>query len=282
MLYHTFSTQQEIDREYNPRFIVENTEELIKRFFSESQRVLREYSNFSSVAYGPSTAETLDIFPAARPCSPVHIFFHGGYWHAFMSEDFAFVAEGQVRNGVTTVLVNYGLCPLVDIDEIVRQSRSAVAWVYQNIETFGGNPDRITVSGHSAGGHLTGMLLNTDWERDYDLPQNLIKGFLSLSGLFDLKPFPFSWLQSKLQLTPEQVSRNSPVLLKPKYKPPFIVAVGSDESHEFHRQSKNYAHFLEGQEVPAVYSIIPEKNHFNILFDFLGEGGPLCKKILEW
>ncbi len=282
MLYHTFSTQEEIDQEYNPRFIVENTDELIKSYFTESQRVLREYSNRSAVAYGPTLSETLDIFPAEKLCSPIHIFFHGGYWHSLTSRDFAFVAEGLVRNGITAVLVNYALCPSVSIDEIVRQSRAAAAWTYRNAEDFGGNPEQITVSGHSAGGHLTGMLLSTDWGKNYGLPPNLIKGFLPVSGLFDLKPFPFSWLQPKLLLTSEQVLRNSPVFLKPVYSPHVMVAVGADESHEFQRQSKNYTIFLQKHGVPAEYLSMPEKNHFNIIHDFLGDGGPLCKKIIEW
>jgi len=282
MLYHTFSTQEEIDQEYNPRFIVENTDELIKSYFTESQRVLREYSNRSAVAYGPTLSETLDIFPAEKLCSPIHIFFHGGYWHSLTSRDFAFVAEGLVRNGITAVLVNYALCPSVSIDEIVRQSRAAAAWTYRNAEDFGGNPEQITVSGHSAGGHLTGMLLSTDWEKNYSLPPNLIKGFLPVSGLFDLKPFPFSWLQPKLLLTSEQVLRNSPVFLKPVYSPHVMVAVGADESHEFQRQSKNYTIFLQKHGVPAEYLSMPGKNHFNIIHDFLGDGGLLCKKIIEW
>lgn len=282
MLYHTFSTQEEIDQEYNPRFIVENTDEVIKSYFTESQRVLREYSNRSAVAYGPTLSETLDIFPAEKLCSPIHIFFHGGYWHSLTSRDFAFVAEGLVRNGITAVLVNYALCPSVSIDEIVRQSRAAAAWTYRNAEDFGGNPEQITVSGHSAGGHLTGMLLSTDWEKNYGLPPNLIKGFLPVSGLFDLKPFPFSWLQPKLLLTSEQVLRNSPVFLKPVYSPHVMVAVGADESHEFQRQSKNYTIFLQKHGVLAEYLSMPGKNHFNIIHDFLGDGGLLCKKIIEW
>ena len=282
MLYHTFSTQEEIDQEYNPRFIVENTDELIKSYFTESQRVLREYSNRSAVAYGPTLSETLDIFPAEKLCSPIHIFFHGGYWHSLTSRDFAFVAEGLVRNGITAVLVNYALCPSVSIDEIVRQSRAAAAWTYRNAEDFGGNPEQITVSGHSAGGHLTGMLLSTDWEKNYGLPPNLIKGFLPVSGLFDLKPFPFSWLQPKLLLTSEQVLRNSPAFLKPVYSQHVMVAVGADESHEFQRQSKNYTIFLQKHGVPAEYLSMPGKNHFNIIHDFLGDGGLLCKKIIEW
>ena len=234
------------------------------------------------MAYGPTPSETIDIFPAEKLCSPIHIFFHGGYWHSLTSRDFAFVAEGLVRNGITAVLVNYALCPSVNIDEIVRQSRAAVAWTYRNAEDFGGNPERISVSGHSAGGHLTGMLLSTDWGKKYGLPPNLIKGFLPVSGLFDLNPFPFSWLQPKLLLTSEQVLLNSPVFLKPRHTPHVMVAVGADESHEFQRQSKNYTIFLQKHGVPAEYLSMPGKNHFNIIHDFLGDGGPLCKKIIEW
>lgn len=184
MLYHTFSTQEEIDQEYNPRFIVENTDELIQSYFTESQRVLREYSNRSAVAYGPTPSETLDIFPAEKLCSPIHIFFHGGYWHSLTSRDFAFVAEGLVRNGITAVLVNYALCPSVNIDEIVRQSRDAAAWTYRNAEDFGGNPERISVSGHSAGGHLTGMLLSADWGKNYGFTSKFDQGIFACQRTF--------------------------------------------------------------------------------------------------
>ena len=182
MLYHNFSTQQEIDQEYNPRFSVSNTDELIQSYLTESERVSGEYANLAGVAYGSTAEETLDIFSAEIPASPIHIFFHGGYWHSLSSSDFAFVAEGLVRNGITAVLVNYALCPEVTLSEIVRQARTAVGWTYRNAETFGGNQERITVSGHSAGGHLTGMLLSTKWEKDYGLPADIIKGMLPISG----------------------------------------------------------------------------------------------------
>ena len=282
MLYHTFSSQEEINKEYNPRLIVAGADELIKSYFTESERVIAEFSNHSGVVYGQSREETLDIFPSKIKSSSIHIFFHGGYWHSLTSRDFAFVAEGLVRNGISAVLVNYALCPTVKIDEIVRQSRAAVAWTYQNAKTFGGNPERISISGHSAGGHLTGMMLTAEWEKDYGLPTNIIKGLLPISGLFDLAPFPFSWLQSVLQLTPEEVLRNSPLLLKPLYSPPVIVAVGADESQEFKRQSEVFTKFLQKYGVPAEFQSIPGKNHFNIINDFLGNGGLLCKNILEW
>ena len=105
-------------------------------YFTESQRVLREYSNRSAVADGPTESETLDICPAEKLCSPIHIFSNGGYWNSLTSRDFAFVAEGLVRYGITAVLVNYALCPSVNIDEIVLQSRAAEAWTYRNAKDF--------------------------------------------------------------------------------------------------------------------------------------------------
>ena len=282
MLYRTLSTQQEVDQEYNPRLIVDNFELIVKSYFTESKRVIKDYPHKSGVSYGPTKAEILDIFPTDKAAAPIHIFFHGGYWHSFKSKDFAFVAEGLVRNGITAVIVNYALCPTVNIDEIVRQSREAVAWTYSNAESFGGNPQQITVSGHSAGGHLAGMLMSVSWKNDYGLPQDMIKGFLPISGLFDLAPFPFSWLQPKLQLTTEEVMRNSPLLQKPTCSSPVVVTVGEKESNEFQRQSENYAEYLKHNGISTKYLSVRGKNHFNIINEFLVDGGAFCEKIIEW
>ena len=113
MLYNTFSTQQEIDQEYNPRLIVDNFELNVESYFTESKRVLKKYPHQLGVAYGPTKAEILDIFPADTAIAPIHIFFHGGYWHSFQSRNFSFVAECLVRNGIAAVIVNYALCPSV-------------------------------------------------------------------------------------------------------------------------------------------------------------------------
>jgi arylformamidase len=280
-LYRDFTTEDELFEEYNPRFLVPETSELLAEYLSESERVRTMLKNQAGIAFGPTLAEVVDIFPAAESGSPVHVFIHGGYWHSFSSRAHAFVAEALVANGVTAVLVNYALCPQVTIEEIVRQCRAAVAWTFRNITEYGGDPARITVSGHSAGGHLTGMLLATPWVADYGLPADVIKGALPISGLFDLAPFPYSWLQPKLQITWDQVRRCSPLSNLPPHPVPTIVAVGGEESAEFQRQSRDYVDRLREHGVPATFLPVPDRNHFNVVHDFRGAGGPLCKTLLE-
>jgi arylformamidase len=145
------------------------------------------------------------------------------------------------------VVTNYALCPAVTIDEVVRQTRAAVAWAYRNARSFGGDPERLHVAGHSAGGHLVAMVLATDWPGDYGLPADIIKGATAISGLFDLAPFPYTFLQPKVQLTWDQVRRNSPILHLPATAPPLLVAYGEDETAEFKRQSEDFPCGVEGE-----------------------------------
>ena len=280
-LYRDFTTQDQLDEEYNPRFRVPETGELLQGYLNESERVRTTLNNESSVAYGPTLSEVVDIFPAPESGNPVHVFIHGGYWHSYSSRDHAFIAEALVANGVMTVLVNYALCPQVTIGEIVRQCRAAVAWTFRNIAEYGGDPEQITVSGHSAGGHLTGMLLATPWDADYGLPADVIKGAMPISGLFDLAPFPYTWLQPKLQLTWDQMRHYSPLLNLPPHPVPTIVAVGGEESGEFQRQSRDYVDRLRERNIPATFLSVPDRNHFTVVHDFLGTGGPLCDTLLE-
>ena len=220
MLYRKFSSQEELDAQYNLREAVPEFPRY-KEFYEEQSRETRERLECQlDVPYGPTLAEHLDVFSPGESETPILVFFHGGYWHTFGSKDFSFVAEGPVSAGVTTIVTNYALCPKVTLEEIVRQSRATIAWLYENALSFGGDRERIYVSGHSAGGHLTAMLALTDWEADYGLPTDIVKGGCPISGLFDLRPFPYTFLQPKLQLTWDQVLRNSPILRIPDAAPP--------------------------------------------------------------
>jgi arylformamidase len=281
VLYRNFATQAEIDAEYSPRLAVGDAQAdaCFARWTGESARIRREVAGSLDVAYGGSAAETLDIFPAKQLNAPIHFFIHGGYWRAFTSKEFSFVAEPFHRAGVTTVIVNYALCPEVTIDEIVRQCRAALAWTVKNAGSFGGDARRVSVSGHSAGGHLTAMMLATDWT-SYGLAPAPIGAACPISGLYDLGPFPHSFLQPSLRLDADQVARNSPLFLPPLARIPVTVALGSDESAEFHRQSREYAAHLAEAGLSATYVDMPQRNHFTVLDDFGGTGGPLFETVL--
>ena len=280
-LYRSFRTQAEIDAQYDVESSVPDFGRYVDFFLSNSARVRKELRPRLDVPFGPTTAETLDIYPAARPDAPIHMFIHGGYWHSLSSKEFSFVAEGLVAAGVTVVINNYALCPEVTVTEIVRQNRAAIAWLYRNAATFGGNRSRLYVSGHSAGGHLTAMLLATDWDGDFGLPPDLVKGGTAISGLFDLEPFVHSWLQPTLRLTAEEIDRMSPIRRIPDRASPLIVTLGGDESAEFHRQSESFLAAWTERGLDGRYLDLPGHNHFTVLEEYMDPNSALCRSILR-
>ncbi|BAZ10502.1 putative esterase [Calothrix sp. NIES-4071] len=280
MLYRNFETQAQLDAEYNPGELGIDIPAYMNCYTNNSTKCREELSCQLNIPFGPTLVEHLDIFPASQPCAPIMVFIHGGYWMMASSKEFSFVASSMMSAGITTVVINYALCPKVTIDEIVRQTRAAIAWVYRNAENFGGNPNRIYVSGHSAGGHLTAMSMITDWESDYGLPNNIIKGGCTISGLFDLMPFPYTWLQPKIQLTWGEVLRNSPIRHIPETAGSLIVTYGEEESSEFHRQSQDFLNAWKSKGLQGEYLAQSGKNHFTAIDGFLDTNSPLCKAIL--
>jgi len=266
-----------LDSEYNNRTKVKDAMDWIARYGAESARARAELPMRFDVPYGPHHAERLDVFPAARPePAPIHVFVHGGYWHRLDKSDFSFVVRGLRPAGAVTVVVNYGLIPSIDMDTLVRQCRSAVAWTYKNARDFGGDPARLYVSGHSAGGHLTAMLLATDWTA-FGCPADTLKGGVAISGLYDLEPIRLCYLNDVLALTPEVARRNSPVALPTPRAAALRLALGGDEGPEYHRQTDDLA--AAWGVTPADVLDLAGHNHFSIISELENPFSPLARAI---
>lgn len=270
----------EINMQYLPRLTVRNADEYIKKSAARSAAARARLKCHIDVAYGDTDGQKLDIFPAAKPGAPVHVFIHGGYWRSLDKHIYSHIAEPMVAAGATVVVINYDLCPKVRITDIVAQVRRSIVWGYNNISGYNGDRDRIYVSGHSAGGHLTGMLIATDWQKEAGLSNDLIKGTAPLSGLFDIEPHRHSQLQEDIRLTSEEVKAMSPMYLPPVARGPALIALGGKEPDLFHWQSLEYAARLRLFGIKAEYVAMPGDNHFDIT-DRLGDPlDPLTKALI--
>ena len=253
------------DRMYNNRAMVPEFGQYFDRWVRESATA-RSQACSTSVAYGAHSTETLDIFPANRPGAPVLVFIHGGYWRFLDKFDHSFVALPFQRAGCTVVVPNYALCPAVTVPDITLQMVRALAWVSRHISGYGGDPSRITVAGHSAGGHLAAMLMACQWQVvGPDLPPNVVRNALSISGLHELESVRRSpMLQSGLLLTDEDVFKASPAWLPAPARGELMCVVGGDESEEFLRQNALMQQAWGTQRVPQALAM-PGRQHFSML-----------------
>jgi arylformamidase len=227
------------DREYNPRSQIPEFGTYFARWKAQAFEVRKTQRGQLNVSFGPSPHELLDYFPATVPDAPILLFIHGGYWRAMDKADFSWVAPPFVAAGIATAVLNYGLLPATPLREIVAQINHACVWIHDNCEALHVDPHRIFCAGHSAGGHLTAMLLATEWPAVRpDIPKRLLAGAFTVSGLFDLEPLTRAeFLKHDLALDQEEARAFSPCYLPLHNHAPLLRAVGALESREFHRQS---------------------------------------------
>jgi arylformamidase len=261
-LYREFETQAQIDAQYNPSIKLADPTAPAKHYVARSALARQSLRCVLDVPYGATLAETLDIFPADVPNAPVFVFLHGGYWRAFSSKEFSCVALGLQPLGITTVVVNYALCPAVTLDEITRQVRAAVAWTHRHIGGYGGDPARIALGGHSAGAHLTAMCLQTRWALDYGLPVDPLAAAVLVSGIYDIAPLRYSYLQPMIQLDDGVIRRNSPMFGVRPSKTPVWVNWGSEETPEFARQASSFMAAWQAAGNSGELSALPGADHY--------------------
>ena len=261
------------EAQYDNRARVPEAAQLLPRWAEASALARSRMTVVADLPYGDQPGEALDVFPSRTAGAPVLVFIHGGYWRALDKADHSFVAPAFVQAGAMVVVPNYALCPAVSIEDIALQMCRALAWVYQHAAQYGGDPARIHLVGHSAGGHLAAMLLCTRWPLVApNLPKRLVAGALSLSGLFDLQPLrqaPF--LQADLRLSEASAQRLSPAGF-PRPRGPLLALVGADESPEFIRQNQLIRQRWGADAVPVCQSL-PGHNHFTVMHDLVDAAG---------
>jgi arylformamidase len=219
--------------------------------------------------YGAGPRQRLDVFPCGAPSSPTLIFFHGGYWQMNDKEPYTFLGEGVRSAGFNLTMIEYTLAPAARMDQIVDEARSAVAWVIEHAKELGGDPARVFVSGHSAGGHLTAMAM-TD-------PR--VAGGVAISGLYDLEPIRLNYLNAKLGLDAAEATRNSPILHLPSQAAPLVVTVGLGELPELIRQSEEYAAAWTGRGLVGRYLPVAGHDHFSILEELTRPDGAILEAL---
>ncbi len=258
--------QEALDRQYNNRLNVPGFATYLQRWELLSRETEKMFHCIKDLRYGELSRELLDVYPSSFPNATTLVFIHGGYWQMFDKASFHFIARAFQPYGITTVLINYPLAPANTIDQLVLSCRRAIVWLHQNLSAFNGNPNEVFVAGHSAGGHLAAMLMQTNWaELNVKLPADLVKGIVTLSGIFDLIPIRISYLNSVLKIDNEAAIRNSPARIPQVKRYPLILAVGEEESLEFKDQSAA----MYSSTTAAGFSVrlleMPGENHFSII-----------------
>jgi arylformamidase len=269
------------DAQYNNRARIPEHLQILQEWADRSAAARAALPGSLDIGYGRDPGERLDLFPTAASRAPVLVYIHGGYWRALDKADASFIAPPFVAAGAMVVVPNYALCPAASIEEIVGQQRAALAWVWRHAAAHGGDPERIVVAGHSAGGHLAAMMLATDWPGiDPELPADLVKGALSLSGVFELEPLRHApFLAPDLRLDAAAAERLSPIALTAPKRPLFAL-VGGDESEEFRRQNARIAQAWGPAAVP-VCEAVPGRHHMSVLRELAEPGSRTHRLALQ-
>lgn len=273
--------QKSLDAEYNNRAKVPDVEDYKAAQARGADEARRRFDCRLDVPYGPGATERLDLYrPTGTGPYPVHVFIHGGYWRSNHKEESGYTALPFVPYGAIVAVVEYALIPTVDLGELIRQCRAALTYLWRNVGDHGGDPDRITVSGHSAGGHLTAMMMATDWPAfAAGLPADLVKAGCGISGVYDLEPIRLSFHNDILHFTPETVRRFSPVLLPPKCRGPLLLPVGGLEGYEFVRQSEDLAATWRATGIDARAWVMPGHHHFSTVNEYLKPESELSRAV---
>jgi len=259
-----------LDAAYNNSAAVTNSSAFMAELRARGDRLRAEMPQHLDLRYGPAPRNRIDYFSASAH-GPVLMFIHGGYWQMRAKEDFSALARGPLAHGIDVAMIGYTLAPDISLSGIVAEIRAAIRWLAAHADEHGGDAGRMYVSGWSAGGHLTASVL--------DAPA--IRGGLAISGIYDLEPMRWCYIDEKLKLDEREARRLSPLLNMPPTSPPLIVTCGGAELPELRRQSAEFAAARKHARLPGPFVELEGHNHFTILDELANSQGALTKLVLE-
>jgi arylformamidase len=213
IVYQSYTAEQ-LTAQIAVHATVENLADYMAESAALAEKVRAEVAGVFDIAYGEADVQKLDIYaPEGADGAPVLIDIHGGGWTQGTKDTRSLPAPAIVGRGVIWVPIDYGLAPDYTMSGIVDHVRQAVAWVHGNIAAYGGDADRLFVSGNSAGGHLTGTTVMPGWHGAYGIPDNAVKGACAMSGVFDLEALvrAAGGPNDALKMDLEEANANAPI-----------------------------------------------------------------------
>jgi arylformamidase len=254
---------------YNNSEAVSDSSQIIDRWVAASSAVRSQRAKYLDLAYGPGERNKWDLFPADNPAAPCLVFIHGGYWQSRSREHFSCFAEGVLARGWSAALPGYTLAPAANLTQIVGEVRSALDWLAGQGSAHGiAGP--VIISGWSAGGHLTALLL--------DHPS--VRAGLAISGIFELGPVRDTYLNERLKLTDEEIATLSPLRL-PGISKPLAIIYGTAELPALVRNSREYhAHRAQSHQ-PGALIPIPNANHYTGMEELRSPNGILTRSAMR-
>ncbi len=254
-------TQAELDRQYNSRGTVPDVSLYLNDYAARTSQAKTQLRCIDNLRYGDQADKLLDIYPASQSNAPVMVYLHGGDWRTLSKEDSGFAAPAFVARGAMLVVLDFTLVPHTTLPAMGEQVRKALLWLHKNVASYGGDPQRIHIAGHSSGANLVGQLLLT-------APAGQIKSAVFISGLGDLEPVRLSFRNEKLHLTPEVAAQVSLLKHQPGRICPMLVAVGQNETEDYRRQSRDVADHWRAQGNACELFELPGRHHFDAVLEW--------------
>jgi acetyl esterase/lipase len=247
----------------------------------------KNYRKQLDINYGSLSRQQLDVyFPLGEPRDlPVVVFFYGGSWQSGRRQDYSFVAQALTSRGFAAVIPDYRLYPEATFPAFVEDGAAAFAWVHNNISSFGGNPDRLFVMGHSAGAYIAAMLsFDPQYLGQVGLTPGVVRGFIGLAGLYDFLPLKRRWL-IKIFGGADGIPETQPINFVTAGAPPSLLLHGATDKVVLASNTRILAQRLREAGRPVVEIIYPHYKHLTILLylaSFLQEGEPVLRDVANF